>query len=564
MHCSEFKPKLEPYAAGKIAAEERASLEAHLATCEGCRLELELARAIMGSPSAIMDDEPKGEGEETPAAEPLMLESPTAAGKAEEEEAPDEEVSFADLVLDSRTGGGVPPEAPPATPAPGMPAAATAAPAIPTAPEAPVPEAPVPEAPFVLSRGLEPPPRAASKPEKTESAAKGSWDFEPVDLPRDSSPPRGSLFFAEEALARKKEEELKGKNAFARLVLWSLGGLAGLTLLGFSVWIALAFRTHEMVVPEGVGHGPSAGTRDVNSPVDSMALGTQGVPADSFAPDVAPPEAAEPASPPGADIVSREAAPTPTDPRGSPLIKSGTLAPGGLVQEPVPKPAPATPAPRTTMPRTGASGSSQGSEDGPPPVPNVGVTKPAPQAPDIPSPVPPAMTQPPMAPLEREGGPDADAPPAEPPLSSDPRRSPDPTPTKTPDVPQPAPASPPAESPAGSGATAPPEEAPAISKPIDRLHLATLNAAKNQDLEALKKLKSSWKTFIRSAAGPDRARAKREFADCLWAIQDITVRDSDRREALAAYRDYVLSAPAGGADARTVGRMRYLEDFLAD
>jgi hypothetical protein len=90
-----------------------------------------------------------------------------------------------------------------------------------------------------------------------------------------------------------------------------------------------------------------------------------------------------------------------------------------------------------------------------------------------------------------------------------------------------------------------------------------LTAQKNGDLEALRTLKGSWRSMIRSSTGADRARAKREYADCLWAIQEITKRDDDRKEALTAYRDYVLYAPAGGADARTVSRMRHLEDILS-
>jgi hypothetical protein len=113
------------------------------------------------------------------------------------------------------------------------------------------------------------------------------------------------------------------------------------------------------------------------------------------------------------------------------------------------------------------------------------------------------------------------------------------------------------------GEAAKPEATP-VSKPIDRLHLATVHAAKGGDLGALRKLKSTWKNFISSATGPDRSRAKRELADCLWAIQEVTGRSSDRREALTAYREYVLNAPAGGADPRTVGRMRTLEDVLTD
>jgi hypothetical protein len=103
-----------------------------------------------------------------------------------------------------------------------------------------------------------------------------------------------------------------------------------------------------------------------------------------------------------------------------------------------------------------------------------------------------------------------------------------------------------------------------VTRPIDRLHLATVHAAENQDLVTLRKLKDSWKTMIRSAAGPDRPRGKRELADCLWSIQEISGKVADRREALAAFRDYVLTAPAGGTDARSISRMRYLEDSLAE
>ena len=101
-------------------------------------------------------------------------------------------------------------------------------------------------------------------------------------------------------------------------------------------------------------------------------------------------------------------------------------------------------------------------------------------------------------------------------------------------------------------------------RPINRLHLATGFAAKNADLVALRKLKSSWKSLVGSTAGPDRTRAKLEYADCLWSIQELSGRNSDRRDALTAYRDYVLNAPAGGTNSRTVGRMRYLEDVLID
>jgi hypothetical protein len=64
--------------------------------------------------------------------------------------------------------------------------------------------------------------------------------------------------------------------------------------------------------------------------------------------------------------------------------------------------------------------------------------------------------------------------------------------------------------------------------------------------------------------GPDRARARREYADCLWAIQSLTGKRSDQKDALAAYREFLLSAPAGGADSRSVSRLRQLEDAISE
>ena len=64
--------------------------------------------------------------------------------------------------------------------------------------------------------------------------------------------------------------------------------------------------------------------------------------------------------------------------------------------------------------------------------------------------------------------------------------------------------------------------------------------------------------------GPDRARARREYGDCLWAIQSLTGRKADQRDALAAYREYLLNAPAGGADSRSVSRLRQLEDAITE
>jgi hypothetical protein len=109
-----------------------------------------------------------------------------------------------------------------------------------------------------------------------------------------------------------------------------------------------------------------------------------------------------------------------------------------------------------------------------------------------------------------------------------------------------------------------PTPAPAPTKPIDKLHVATVEAAAAEDQATLRKLKISWKSMIKSATAAERARAKREYADCLWAIQELSGKTADRREALAAYREYVLYAPAGANDSRTVGRMRFLEDVLSE
>jgi hypothetical protein len=48
-----------------------------------------------------------------------------------------------------------------------------------------------------------------------------------------------------------------------------------------------------------------------------------------------------------------------------------------------------------------------------------------------------------------------------------------------------------------------------------RLHLATVKAHEDRDLEALHKIKTSWKSYIRIALGSERERSKREYADCL-------------------------------------------------
>src|SRR5438128_1256021 len=105
----------------------------------------------------------------------------------------------------------------------------------------------------------------------------------------------------------------------------------------------------------------------------------------------------------------------------------------------------------------------------------------------------------------------------------------------------------PATSPRGSTiweSRTPKTEAPAetqppaqseVTTPIERLHRATVAAAERGDLDELRRLRATWKSFMGKIIGPDRARAKREYADCLWSIQDATGRGADERDALAAY-----------------------------
>src|SRR6267143_5305397 len=46
MDCAAVKPKMEALVRGTLPDAERALAEQHIAACEGCRLELELVRAI--------------------------------------------------------------------------------------------------------------------------------------------------------------------------------------------------------------------------------------------------------------------------------------------------------------------------------------------------------------------------------------------------------------------------------------------------------------------------------------------------------------------------------------
>ena len=543
MNCSEAKLKLEPCASGTLPAEERIALEEHLAICEGCRLELELTRAVLGSPAF---EGVEGASSSTPEATP-PIDDPSSGSEpqtfgASSSAETDSEISFADLSLE---GPGLK-----STPGPATVSAAGYA-----------------------GSGSEPskaPGKAAPEPGAPAEAASNLWDFEPVDAHRDSGPPEGSLSFANEALSRKREDEVKRKATILRLALWGGGICGGLLLLGVSVWIALAFRQGDNSdkPSKATGGTPVPGTTTAPPPVPppsaAMTDSTNGAATDPGAATTVPPTidpgaATQPPisvqPPSGGD----RAAQTPVDAQSQPAAtKPRPKNPPKGATKPAPKPTPRDAAHDSDSDEVPAWSPS---DLQPPPPPAV----PRPAGHPAGSSTTPASgqgeTPPSTAPQPNPGpGPNAQVAPIGNPPAGQPAGTTSPPPaTAT----TPPPTNPPAAAPSDGGTPAPPP-ATGVLKPIDRLRIATENAAQNQDLVTLRKLKESWKALIQSVAGPDRSRAKREHADCLWSIQEITGRLGDRKEALAAYRDYVLTAPAGGTDSRSISRMRYLEESLAE
>ena len=539
MTCAEAKLKLEPCVSGTLSPEERIELEEHLAICEGCRLELELTRAVMGAPSFESADETRAAaapeapsfGPETP---PSASETPSFAAETppsapeHPESRPQtpvyDEVSFADIASESSSAG---------------------------------PTAGPPVAAGKDAGSSEPDPFAnfTKKPEEPAESTAATWDFEPAEVPRDSSPPEGSLSFANEALKRKHEVEERRKATFVRIALWGGGIGCGVLLLGISVWIALAFRQDKAPDLNPGGENPSATPQtETATPAPSESTATPNASEGGAA--APPPATAEQTTPtPAPSNATVQQAPTILDATPGVVASPGPPPPGksGSKAKPKPgakgagktasnddegpfpwRPVDDPPVARTSAARTGGGSAPGAATTSPTPdlgAPRTGETAPPPR---------PAPVNPPDAAAPDQGMP---------PFSSAPNAG-----GAASSSPSPEPSGEPAEQ----------SPAPAITKPIDRLHLATETAAKNADLPALRKIKSSWKSLVGSTAGPDRTRAKLEYADCLWAIQEISGRNSDRREALTAYRDYVLYAPAGGTNARTVSRMRYLEDILTD
>ena len=524
MDCATVKSRLSGLVSGTLTPEEKAETNAHLASCEGCRLEHHLLQAIHGTGTS---------GAVTPSPEPPRTYS--SRGPLGGPEPP------------------LPPSPPPQLVPPASDMGLTLEPLTPAmpAPDTEVSFADVGLTSPALATGTHGPDSG-----KTEDAAppslipsppsKKAWDFEPVDPPRSSSPPEESLNFAEEALNRSSRRE--GSRAVFRVILWSCGAVAGVALLAVSVWMAMAHR-------DSPGDAPALAPPPPSHVADSMAVGSAApkdstsVPASTTAapaPSIAP--APDPAPAPAPTPAPQ--AKTQAQPGGAPV--AGT---SGLVNKAsTPKLGPSPAVSSKASPKAAASTSGSQSASGP-----HGTEAPEPQA--APSPAPPRR-----GPPTREEGfePVTDGPADTKATWSQSDFTPAPTQTqRKPTTSASGPTVLFEPTPEEARPATPPDEAD-TSGPVGRLHLATVKAHEERDLEALRKIKASWKSYLRTALGVSRERAKREMADCLWAIQEITGRDADRKEALTAYREYVLHAPAGGADSRTISRMRHLEDVLSD
>jgi hypothetical protein len=517
MDCAEAKLQIESYVAGQLSAGEKKALDVHLADCAECRLDSELTRASKSAPTRNLP----------PAAPPEAAARPSAGEWTIES------------IFGSASGSGAGSAATAAAPA--------SAPASGSSLESgfesgatyrgPAESGPVAEPDVPLPQVLQgPAPAAASAEPPREGAGNGApgWQFEPADQKQEATPPEGSLFFAEEALSRTGTPA-KAKSSLLRVVMWGVGGVVGLGLLGVSIWFALTLK-------------PPA-------PHDSAMLPNPGVPAaqgpgPGETSATADPAGETPATEHAPETVAPEPAPPPVETALSDVPRAGRAVKPPPQRETRTEITPPKLEPATPRPADPAPSKQEPAPPRPAPAEERPLWEPAIREEAY---VPPAP--PPAKP--RPASPTPDVSPSSPPAASD-----DPPPATVPRAQTPAvwPKSAP-------GLQPPPETTPAadpIQRPIDRLHLATLAAEQNADLPALQKLRDTWRSFLRTSIGPDRARAKRELGDCLWAIQTLTTRTSDQKAALVAYRDYLLNAPAGGADARTVARMRQLEDALAE
>ena len=542
MDCAAVKPRMEALVNGSLPESERALAEQHISVCEGCRLELELVRAIGSqekAPAVGKDDWTLDRifGAEKNSDAPASKPGPWDAKEPEAASvSPPAAPSSSDDAADSLFG--------PAQPASAPPPPTTEPDAAPAATESP--------------RKWK---RAGSPP-----AGGASWDFEPADAKSSVKPPEQSLFFAAEALTRRKDLDSK-KGSNLRVILWGAGGLVGAALLAFSSYFVLHMKPPAPELSSPRSQTPAVKSPGGTTPDASPAPGPSAVqPPVNAAPtqETAPPPDNSAQAPPGAPprVTAASAAP-----QQMPLE---TRATGPAPVTRTPAVATTVPKPLSVAPRPAAPAEHHASR---PPAPVSSAETPRPsQA----RPAPEQTTRAPQTGSSHK--------PPEPSASSEDTPTPEPAVDSTTGgqtwsdgsedpVPAPKPARP-ATTARGSSMwqnqapkpeeTEPAAPAPDVNAPIERLHLATVAAEEHGDLDALRRLRTTWKSFILKIVGPDRSRAKREYADCLWAIQDLTGRRADQKDTLAAYRDYLLGAPAGGADSRSVSRLRQLEDALSE
>ncbi len=519
MDCAAAKPQLESYAAGRLQGPDREDLERHLATCEECAVAIELLRTPKDPPSEdaadwtvakIFDELEIGE----------VAAEERALGRIDE----------------GRDGSAERPDAPPVVPMFDVAPSGLGAPA--------------------------PPDDSASHPTaKAESAEHGpsgpndhDWGFEPADANLDVAPPEDSVVLAKEALSVQRKPAQR-RSAALRVLLWSVGGVAGVGLLGASVWIAISAQ---QAPPAAVRATTRVATQAPEPPAsfaqDDGAVPPRAAeaPIDSAPTALAPPTTAGASNPTGEVATAKPVATSPiaAAPRAAAPVAPKPVTKATTAKVTTRTPAPAAPAPRPPAPSATASTepstplplqSTARDEDDDMWPTDVVLTRPPTISPPPASAAPAPASEP--KPVERVvRGDDA---PAAPPATS------------TTTAPEPAPA------PASSDTPTPEPADTAPKGTIQRLHEATEQAAAAADLDGLRKLRDAWRSHLKSVVGPTRSRVKREYADCLWAVQLLTGRADDQRDALVAYRDFLLSAPAGGTDSRSAARLRQLEDVLA-
>ncbi len=531
MDCSEAKQQLPALASGRLATEDEAELRRHLESCEECTLELELLQGPGAPPPPLAEPMP----------EPVLQVAPLAPPTSDwtvEKIFGDDRGGIVKSVAAEESARSASNSAPP----PLFSNDELSGPAAEPEPAFAVPAEPVGAAPTM------------TKP----TAVPEGWDFEPADAAREATPPEESLLFAEQVLNRRLDDPNKKSAAF-RAMLWGGGAVVGVGLLGVAVWMVLAPHAAPPREISTRVRPFEAGSLTVTHSAPG-ADGSSG-PGNGAAPESVPGPAGE-ATGSNTDRPSVASSSTPptsvtnpvksslTPPRASPSVPTTRIAVKPSVTKPTPSPATAT---------TKSGAKSTGGTD----VKSVAgtVTTKDPFVAEK------STATAPVTPAPRVKRDDDDMWPTDDPIRATPVAPKAAVPAKrTPNTstPESSVSTPPAASTPERVNPPSPDAPPAELRPIDRIHAATVQAAKDHDLVTLRQLKVAWKNLLRTVVGPDRSRAKRELADCLWEIQGLSGRDAEQRETLAAYRDFLLNAPAGGADARSAARLRELEDALAE